>query len=400
MTLFSMRVAGFVLAGCLLSTAVARAATESVVYAFQGGSDGALPAADLINVGGTLWGTTQQGSADNCGTVFSVTPAGAEKVVYAFGDGSGGCSPYAGLTEMGGILYGTAVLGGERGGGTVYSVTRQGAGKVLYSFPASGDPLGGLIHVHGVLYGTTATGGDENCNHGHGCGTAFSLTAAGTLTELYFFHGKDGFLPNSRLLYMGGTLYGTAAEGGEHACDGRIKCGTVFSVSPSGGGKLVYPFKGGSDGLGPSADLIRLGGVLYGTTASGGGTGCSGYGCGTVFSVTTTRVENIMYSFQGGGDGAYPHAGLINVHGTFYGTTAGGGSGSCSINGITGCGTVFSVTPEGVETVVDSFQGGSDGADPLASLIEVGGTLYGTTEFGGGTGCGGNGCGTVFAITP
>lgn len=162
----------------------------------------------------------------------------------------------------------------------------------------------------------------------------------------------------------------------------------------------MYSFKGGSDGSIPYGQLIIVDGILYGTTLDGGGTGCyQGRGCGTVFSVTPAGVEKVLYAFQGGNDGAYPDAGLTNVAGTLYGTTEqGGGSANCS----TGCGTVFSITSEGIEMMVYSFQGGNDGAYPDASLTNFAGSLYGTTYFGGGgTNCNNiSHCGTVFVITP
>jgi uncharacterized repeat protein (TIGR03803 family) len=101
----------------------------------------------------------------------------------------------------------------------------------------------------------------------------------------------------------------------------------------------VYSFQGGSDGAWPLAGLIDVGGTLYGTTEKGGGGKCSG-GCGTVFKITTTGVETVLYSFRGGGDGAYPEAGLIDVEGMLYGTAnVGGGANS------QGTGTVFKVKP-------------------------------------------------------
>ena len=51
------------------------------------------------------------------------------------------------------------------------------------------------------------------------------------------------------------------------ACSG---CGTVFSVTPGKVETVVYSFKGSSDGLNPDAGLTNIGGMLYGTTASGG----------------------------------------------------------------------------------------------------------------------------------
>jgi uncharacterized repeat protein (TIGR03803 family) len=84
---------------------------------------------------------------------------------------------------------------------------------------------------------------------------------------------------------------------------------------------------------------------------------------------------------------------LLNVGGTLYGTTSLGGGGA------NGQGTVFSITPAGAETVVYAFRGGSDGSEALGDLIRVKDKLYGTTASGGGSGCKGGGCGTVFSIT-
>jgi uncharacterized repeat protein (TIGR03803 family) len=104
-------------------------------------------------------------------------------------------------------------------------------------------------------------------------------------------------------------------------------------------------------------------------------------------------MYKVLLSFMGA-DGKYPEASLTDVNGTLYGTTDYGGQESL--------GTVFAITPSGTQTVVHSFKGSpKDGALPEAGLVNVNGTLYGTTTFGGGKGCGGeDGCGTVFAITP
>jgi len=120
-----------------------------------------------------------------------------------------------------------------------------------------------------------------------------------------------------------------------------------------------------------------------GTTYSGGASGD-----GTVFAVTKTGKETVLYSFKGGSsDGTQVVGGLLNVKGMLYGTTRSGGA--------NGGGTVFSITPSGTETVLHSFGASGDGAGPAAGLINVRGTLCGTTAYGGA-----NGDGTVFSITP
>jgi uncharacterized repeat protein (TIGR03803 family) len=164
---------------------------------------------------------------------------------------------------------------------------------------------------------------------------------------------------------------------------------------------VLYVFAGGSDGYIPFGDLIEdTAGNFYGTTIYGGGNGCAGgYGCGTVFRLAPNGAETVLYSFAGGSDGAQPFASLIeDAAGNLYGTTSAGGGTGCA-NG-DGCGTVFKLTPDGTETLLHIFTGGSDGGNPQAGLIvDVRGNLYGTTA-NGGSGCNGYGCGIVFKLVP
>ena len=151
---------------------------------------------------------------------------------------------------------------------------------------------------------------------------------------------------------------------------------------------VLHSFGAAPDGNDPGAGVIGLGddGTFYGTTIFGGAYSCSPtYKCGTVFSITTGGTETVLHSFTNENDGANPEADLIDVGGTLYGTTYSGGY---------GFGVVFSITPEGVEKVLHSFGNGTDGRNPHASLIDVRGRLYGTTEFGGK-----QNRGTVFSIT-
>jgi len=351
--MFSVRVLNVILAGSLsmgLLVPSAYAASEGAVYAFQGyPNDGGNPYASLIDEGGALYSTTHSGGANGAGTVFKITTKGAEKVLHSFGSASDGAGPFA-----------------------------------------------GLINVAGVLYGTTSTGGTGSCKDGPfvGCGTVFKITKAGAETVLYSFKGgpSDGFYPYAGLIDVEGTLYGTTLLGGTGACESG--CGTVFQITKKGVETVLYSFKLDGDGAQPIGGLIDVGGTLYGTTQYGGAASCP-YGCGTVFKITTAGDETVLYSFKGGTDGALPQAGLINVGGTLYGTTEFGGNGNCNTEGIIGCGTVFKITTAGVETVMHTFKGGSDGFYPHAGLIDVGGTLYGTTNEGGATGNG-----TVFKVRP
>jgi uncharacterized repeat protein (TIGR03803 family) len=158
--------------------------------------------------------------------------------------------------------------------------------------------------------------------------------------------------------------------------------------------KVLYSFgAGGTNEAVPVAGLIDVGGDLYGTTPYGGNEsgGCSEFdGCGTVFSVDKHTGEmTVLHSFAGSPDGIEPMAGVIDFGGTLYGTTYYGGDGCCC------CGTVYSLNlATGAESVVHSFSDIPDGSLPEAPLVAVGSKLYGTTVDGG------HGCGTVFSIDP
>src|SRR5579863_1052411 len=142
--------------------------------------------------------------------------------------------------------------------------------------------------------------------------------------------------------------------------------------------EVVYKFSRSQDGGRPEGSLLAVNGMLYGTTRWGGGGACNiygGTGCGTVYQLDPkSGRKKRLYSFGGGSaDGAYPNGSLIEVNGTLYGTTTHGGGG-CGYNG--GCGTVFSITTSGTETMLHSFNNGSDGRYPYAGLHDVNGTLY------------------------
>jgi uncharacterized repeat protein (TIGR03803 family) len=377
------------------------ASRETVLYSFRGyPNDGAYPSAGLTSFKGTLYGTTPNGGVQHategscrhislgCGTVFSITPSGTETVLHSFTGGLDGASPFARLIVRNGTFYGTTYLRGgchnrsQEGCGTVFSITPSGHETVLHGFadsPDGSNPRAPVRYVNGTLYGATDLGG------AYDSGTVYSITLGGKDKVLHSFgNGTDGAAPQSDLIDVNGTFYGTTAGGGAYNNDG-----TIFSITPGGAEKVLHNFAGApSDGSTPRAGLTNVNGTLYGTTCDGG---ANGYG--TVYKITTSGTESVLYSFPGApNDGSCPSAGLINVGGTLYGTTVGGGNGY----GSSGAGTVYKITTSGTESVLYSFAGPpSDGEYPLAGLTNVGGTLYGTTAGGGGTGNG-----IVFSIVP
>jgi uncharacterized repeat protein (TIGR03803 family) len=309
--------------GCALALQLPAAADarskETVLHAFHTGGDGLYPEAGLVDVNGTLYGTTEVGGTHDDGAVFSVDPTtGAETVVYSFAGGTDGADPFAGLIDVKGTLYGTTANGGGTYNyGTVFSLDpATGAETVLHSFGGGTDggiPVASLIDVKGTLYGTTKVGGTV------GAGTVFSLDlATGVETVLHSFAGgSDGTYPVAGLIDVKGTLYGTTE------IEGTNGFGTAFSLDPVTGAETVlYSFGGGTDSENPEGSLIDVKGTLYGTAGRGGT-----YDYGTVFSLDpTTGAETVLHSFGGGADGKNPYPGLIYVKDALYGTTYFGGT--------------------------------------------------------------------------
>lgn len=182
-------------------------------------------------------------------------------------------------------------------------------------------------------------------------------TASSSYQVLYSFTGSpDGANPTASLVLVKGVLYGTTIHGGRHR--GNVPGpGTVFSIATTGAEHVLHGFSPFVSGKTPYANVIGVSGILYGTTFVGGK-----HGGGTIFSLRTTGKLHVLHSFgySSNAGGANPTAGLINVSGTLYGTTLHGGNGS---------GTVFSITQSGTEQVLHRFDNGSDGKQPKAALV-------------------------------
>jgi uncharacterized repeat protein (TIGR03803 family) len=287
-------------------------------------ADGANPEAGMVQgANGKFYGTTYIGGANSNGSVFSITTAGTLMTLHSF-NGTDGANPAAGLIlGIDGNFYGTTVNGGTNGDGTVFSITASGTLTTLHNFCSQGGngctdgskSYSGLVQgANGKFYGTTYGGG------ANGDGTAFSITAGGTLTTLHSFDGTDGSSPEAGLgQATNGKFYGTTYGGGTNGY------GTVFSITTAGTLTTLHSFDH-TDGSNPEAGLVQAtNGKFYGTTYSGGANGD-----GTVFSITTAGTLATLYSFCAQTDctdGADPEAELVQgTNGKFYGTTAFGGT--------------------------------------------------------------------------
>lgn len=303
-----------------------------------------------------------------------------ESVLYAFTGASDGGSPCANLLlDTAGNLYGTAYSGGAYSNGAVFVAGTTGGERVLYNFTGGTDgssPCSGFVQdSQGNLYSTTNLGG------AYGKGTVFKLSPNGVETVLHSFgNGTDGANPEAGLLFdsNSGRLYGITLMGGTSSW------GTVFTMTLSGSEKVIHNFSFQDGGFPMGSLIMDSKGYLYGTTYGGGA-----YSGGTVFRMTTSGSEKVLYNFTGGADGGSPAAGLLlDKDGNLYGTTSFGGNANQ-------WGTAFVLSPTGVETVLHTFVGGTDGIRPAAALVfGPKGYIYGTTVYGGASGLG-----TIFRLT-
>ena len=377
------------------------AATLYRTYSFGAGPDGASPRGDLLaQPDGGLYGTAPNSGALGAGTVFRLYPAqGATpttfETLWSFNGSNEGSFPSAGLTsDSSGALYGTTALDGAASGGTVFMLTPPAAGQTNWT----------------------------------------------EATLWSFGRAQDGATPVGTLLADrsgSGVLYGTTSRGGSHGL------GTVFSLTPPAGGvgpwteAVLWNFSGQASGATPMAALVQTkAGELIGTTSAGGDAGA-----GLIFLLTPPTATGASWTFSkvwiftGGADGAAPTGTLEpDGAGSFFGTAQFGGSGNCPMarwpyygepdsvtapalnapyvgSGGNGCGLVYRVSPstgqgtEWTQTILWTFQGGQDGANPVASVLrDKAGVLHGTTPLYGGLPAPGKlepaFSGNVFTLTP
>ncbi len=392
--------------------------TATALYNFcpqSGCPDGGNPTSPpLFDAHGNIYGVANVGGANHQGVVYELTPSGgawSESVLYNFCSQSGctdGKDPYYSLVfDSQGNLYGTTVEGGSFNGGVVYELSPQGGGtwteSVIYNIcspnpcPGGSQFYGGLtIDTHGNLYGVALVGGTHNSG-----GTVFELSPSGggswTFTVLYEFcaltNCADGLQPKGAPIFDShGNLYGTTTGGGAN------NAGTVYELSPSGGGSWTYnvlynfcPVSGCSDGQEPvNAMVFDAQGNLYGDAGGGG----ANPPYGGVFKLSPAGggswTEQLLASFCPGPtcpNGYGPMGVAIDSHGNVFGNTAFGGNNGANR------GTVFDLTPGGggqfTYNIIYTFCPNENcsnqgGGEPLAGVtLDAQGNIYGTNAAGG-----------------
>lgn len=320
------------------------------------------PLGGLVLDGQTLYGTTE----GNGGAVFKLNTDGSGFTVLKafFGSSSDGQYPYAGLALSGTTLYGTTMGGGIDGQGVVFKVNTDGSGfTVLHRFDGftnGVNPYGPVVVAGTMLYGTTGSGG-TNRN-----GTIFRLNADGTgFTVLHHLATADGTSPRAGLVLSGNTLFGTAPYGGQGGAFNQF--GTVFKLNTDGTGfQVLKSFVDDSLGY-PTGQLLLSGATLYGTVQGG-----NGYGA--VFKLGTDGSGfEFIKDFAVIGEGTHPVAGLWLNGTTLFGTTRAGGADDV--------GTLFKLNTDGSGfAVLKALTFSREGVMPRGGLLISGSTLYGTTR--------------------
>ncbi len=317
------------------------AQTYTRLYSFAGHTDGKQPKTGVIVKGNVLYGTT----AAPCGTVYQLANTGSNWLFSPVAALPNNCSPRARVVfGPDGHLYGTSEAGGQSGGGTVFKLT---------------PPLGP-------------------------CKT---VACYWNVNDLHDFNpDTEGYDPGSGDLIWDqqGNIYGTT----EYSASGG---GTVWELTPSGNGwteNILYTFSSsdGLDGALPVGGLVLDSkGNLFGTTIQGGSNNL-----GVIFELTNIPgvgwTEQVLYNFQGAGDGANPFVGLtLDSGGNIYGTTAGPSNGG---------GTVFELSPSGNSWVFTILYSLPAGDHPYGGVVfGPDGGLYGTFITSGFQG------GSVFKLT-
>jgi len=419
-----------ILAPC--GAAQATAPSSTTLYEFGAEPDAQFPGSLVRDKSGVLYGVGS-GGGRGYGAVFSLTPPTApgstwtESVIHSF-TGNDGSSPNALALDAEGVLYGTTIYGGTSGNGTVFRLAPPAVPgdrwslTVLHNFTGGADgslPAGLTIGSKGVLYGTTSAGGIFSSVCGPGCGTVFQLTPPATAgggwtgTVLYSFTNTngDGADPLAGVVMdANGVLYGTTFQGGSSINGG----GTVYALAPSSspGGAwmetVLHSFGAtNNDGRDPGGVVLGNNGALYGTTPFGGSSnGGIAFELAPPLSPGGAWTETVLFMFDvAGGKPTAPLRPLgviLGPKGVLYGSTEYGGT---SVGG-----TVFQLTPSAAsgdpwrETTLHSFALFGIYSSVPGSLVRGGGSIYGTTFYGGSGPCTiGHrvvGCGTVFELTP
>jgi len=396
-----------------ITTPSASAQTLDVLHNFAGGTDGNYPQGGVIqDADGNLYGTTAFGGSNcvpaGCGTVYKIDKNGEYTVLYRFLGGNDGAAPRAGLArDAAGNLYGTTQ--GQGSPATVFKVDKNGHETVLFIFENSKKDgccadAAPVLDAAGNLYGTTPFGIAEN-------GVVYKVDVHGRFSVVHTFTDiADGAEPHGGLVIdASGNLYGATVNGGDNLKDRSCYtdynsvfedgCGTIFKIDNAGKFSVLYRFHGSADGGNPVSVVLDPAGNLYGVTDHGGDLKCSTvftWGCGTIFKIDNAGKFSVLHTF-------HPDPVTNSMYNNLFLDSKGDIYGSNEAEPFSEGGFLFELDTTGKYTVLYTFSDPSDGTGLSGAMIAPNGDFYGTLGTGGGVkDCGfmGDGCGTVFKLTP
>lgn len=354
----------------------------------------------LLQLGGTLFGTTPGGGSAAWGSIFKVNTNGTGySVIKSFSapDGTGtnvdGAFPMDGLVVFSNVLFGTTYEGGFGGKGTVFSFNTNGnvfTAMNHFAITNGKNPYVGLTVWSNVLYGTTAAGGISNK------GAIFRINPDGTgFAVIKSFISSEGILLLGGVTTDGKTLYGTTYQGG------ISNRGTIYSVGINGENFSVLKALSSGEGASARYNLVLSGNTLYGVAENQNPNDENS----VVFRLKTDGTGfSIIKQFSDvdpvngtNWDGSFVRGGMVLWNGVLFGTTYSGG--------LYGLGVVYKLNLDGTGfAVLKHFTAttGTDngvflnagGMEPSGDLTVADGVIYGTTKFGGNYGYG-----TIYRLT-
>jgi uncharacterized repeat protein (TIGR03803 family) len=400
---------------------VCGASTETVLYNFNASPTAAVvtQTAPIVGNDGNFYGATIavpntyiMGSVT--GQIYKMTPSGLMTNLYSFsGNVSGpsidGSYPSSLIQGSDKNFYGTTAYGGVNGAGTFFKIDSNGNETVLYSFGGSADdgqiPESVMQGQDGNFYGVTQSGGVNGQNRctssieltantytcrAYGNGTLFKITQSGAESVVYSFgaYAGDAISPTTIMQTSDGNFYGISGGGanGSLTCLANQLCsngdGSVYKFTSGGTESVLYSFGSFSnDGTQPMSLIQGSDGNFYGLTLQGGANVSVQLfqaGGGTLFKITSTGTETVIYSFGSSPTDGYQPVSILQAgDGNFYGTTISGGGAFSNFSGFPQ-GTLFKVTSDGAESVLYTFGASdSDTMSPSGLVVGPNGSFYG-----------------------
>lgn len=382
------------------------AQTFNALRTFTNSPDGNNPGPAFIVSGNVLYGTCERGGQYGAGIVFRMNLDGTDftnlhsfALTASFFTNIGGAYPSGPLLLSDNMLYGPTLYGGSGGYGVIYAVDTGGMNFTNlhnFAFPLNFtnsdgmQPEDRLILIGNTLYGAAANGGV------FGDGTLFSICTNGTgFTNFHNFNTAGGYAPQGGITFSSNLLYG-AANGGYDSSKVNSGSGTIFAIGTNGMGFTnLYTFSGGSDGGKPQGHLELFGNTLYGTTQEGGNGSIGGTGGdGTIFKINADGTGFVVLHRFSGSDGEDPLGGVILSNNILYGCTAEGGSVNSGVVYKLNLSNTNFVMLHSFTALSGSHETNSDGESPNDHPIIASNLLYGTANSGGLAGDG-----TVFTLT-